>query len=749
MKFRLAGLIICSLFSSAAFAQITTAAIVGTVTDSTGGTVPNAQITATNAGTNFSRTAESDSDGEYRLDLLPVGSYRVEIDANGFKKFRQSGITLDINRTARVDAILDIGAVTDTVTVSSDAPLVNTSNPQIGHTVTNAEITELPIVDRNVYKLLNLTPGVESSSNSIVLGYPEQRTMINGGVDGGAGSVNYYLDGGANMTGLRNTGNIMPNPDAVQEFRVITNSYSAEFGRFAGGVIDTITKSGTNDIHGSLFEFLRNDKLNATVYDANSKAPLRRNQYGGSFGGPIRKDKTFIFGTFSGLRQEQTQFENGAVVPTPAQRQGDFSSLAASKQPTDPTTGKPFPGGIVPVSRFDPTAANILNKYIPLANASGNVFQSQVPNPYRTDEYMVKLDHSLSSTQQLSASYYETSGQNVIQSAGNLPWSLEQFTWRQHNANASDTWTISPNVVNQLWGTYARNFGGRLNTPATSLGDLGSAFRPQGTPSLPQITVTGYFTLGESIAGPVAGTNFYQTRDTTSWTHGKHSVKFGGELTLEKDIQDTLLNNYGVFSFTGVKANNALADFLLGRPVTMNQDAPVTAEDNGWAWGFFVQDDYRVTRNFTLNLGLRWDVQTPLTDQHNRQLTFLQGVQSTVSPVSPVGLLFPGDRGVTRGTIPTPYGHFSPRIGFALDPFGDGKTSIRGAAGVFYGSISGNEWNSSSNNQPFAVRQQFNDVASLTDPYGHLPGGVSPFPYTYNPRNPKYLFPAGVQGISP
>ena len=234
---------------------------------------------------------------------MPIGAYTVEVTATGFKKFVQKGIALDVNVNARVDASLDIGAMTEEIDVTASAPLVNTDNAQIGRTVENSEITTLPIVGRNVYTLLNLIPGVSSTSNSIVLGYPEQRTMINGGVDGGAGSVNYYLDGGTNMTGLRNTGNIAPNPDAVEEFRVVTNSYSAEYGRFAGGVINIITRSGGNDFHGSLFEFFRNNDLNAYPWLSLTTSPLHRNQFGGAFGGPIRKNKTFFFGTYSGLRQ--------------------------------------------------------------------------------------------------------------------------------------------------------------------------------------------------------------------------------------------------------------------------------------------------------------------------------------------------------------------------------------------------------------------------------------------------------------
>ncbi len=727
-------------------AQITTTNIIGAVTDPSGSAIPNAQVTATNTATGFSRSAQTNEQGEYRIDFLPVGSYEVVVTAQGFKRFVRTGVVLEINVTARVDAAVQLGAATETVSVTSEAPLVNTDNAQIGRTVDNSEITQLPLVNRNVYTLLTLTPGVNSSSNSIVLGFPEQRTMINGGVDGGAGSVNYYLDGGNNMTGLRNTGNIAPNPDAVQEFRVVTNSYSAEFGRFAGGVINIVTKSGANDLHGSLFEFLRNDKLNANTWGASSKAPYHRNQFGGTIGGPIKNNKTFYFGSYAGLRWVTSQFYNTAVVPTALERTGDFSQ--SKPAPKDPQNNTAFNGGLIPMNRFDPTALNILNKYIPLANSTGNVFQAQVPNPYNTDEYLAKVDHALSDRQQLSVSYFETSGSTNTQPAGNLPWSIAQYTWRQHNANASDTWSINPSTVNQVWLNYTRNFGGRLDLPATSLGDLGSAFRVQGTPALPQITVNGYFTLGQAIAGPVAGTNFYSVRDLISYNHGSHTLKFGGEQILNKDVQQTLLNNYGTFSFTGAKTGNALADFLLGLPVTMNQDAPVTALDNYWQTGLFFQDDWRVTRRLTLNLGLRWDLQTPPTDPFNRESTFVPGQQSKVLATAPTGLLVPGDAGVERGIIPARKHNFSPRVGLAWDPFGDGKTSIRAAAGIFYGSVSGNEWNTPSNYQPFAVRQQFNDVASLTNPYGHLPGGVSPFPYSYDPANPRYIYPAAIYGFA-
>lgn len=727
-------------------AQVSTSTILGTVTDRSGAVIPNAQVTVTNIQTNFSRTVATNESGQYSVRFLPTGAYRVEASADGFKKFSQSGIILDIERSARVDPVMDLGTITETIAVTSDAPLVNTTTASIGRTVDNDQILNLPLVNRNVYSLLTTTPGVELTESGNAFGFPEQRTLINGSSYQGVGAVNYFLDGGNNTTGLRNTGNSAPNPDAVQEFRVITNSYGAEFGRFAGGVVDVITRSGANSLHGSLFEFLRNDKLNAKTWSALTKPPLRRNQFGGTLGGPIRKDRTFVFGSYSGLRQRQVQFRNTAIVPTPLERLGDFS--ASARKPTDPSTRQPFPDGRIPASRVDPTARRIVDQYIPLANLPGNFFETTQPEPFDTDEVQVKIDHALSPAHQLTGSYFLNKGSNLEALAGNLPWSERRFSWKQQNFNASDTWTISPSSINQLRLTYVRNFGGRLNLPQLSLGDLGSAYRIQGTPSLPQITVSGFFTLGQGIAGPSAGSNYYGLREVLSITRGGHSLKLGGDFSLEKFIHDTTLNNYGTFSFDGTIASNALADFLVGRPRTMNQDAPVTKIDNGWYWGLFMQDDWRIHARLTLNLGLRYDLQLPTTDPHDRKLTFVGGARSQVVPTALPGLLFPGDPGIARGIIAADRNNFAPRVGFAWDPSGNGRTSVRGALGVFYGGISGNEWNSTADNQPFTIRQRFNDVRSFSDPYGNLPGGASPFPYSYTPANPRFLLPASVAGPS-
>ena len=746
---------------TAVFSQITTATIVGTISDPSGAQLPSASVTARNTETGLTRTVMSGEDGSYRIEFLPVGSYVVEVTANsGFKKAIRENVVLQINDTARIDITLEVGSVSEEVTVTTAPPEVNTSTVELGRTVQSREIENLPLVERNVYSLLDLTPGVQSNNNGVAtasattsnlsLGFPEQRTLINGGTDGGTGSVNYFLDGGVNMTNLRNTGNILPAPDAIQEFRVQTNAYNAEYGRFANGVINVLTKSGTNNFRGSLYEFVRNDAFNANEWGSVvAKPPYRRNQFGGTIGGPIIKNKTFFFFSYAGLRQMTNTFLNGAIVPTALERTGNFSE-GFGTAPRDPVTGQTFVcNGVQRVicpNRIDPVALKIINDYIPRSNitlANGRAgWQGNVPNPFNSDEFLVKVDHQLNDPHRLSFSYFNTVGNTtVFPGTGNLPWATQNFKWRQHNLNLSDVWVINAEQVNQVWLTYSRMFGGRNNEPLTSLRDLGSTFLPQGAPSLPQITVTGYFTLTNAIGGPTAGTDMYSLRDVFSWNKGRHAIKLGGELSLNKDIQDTLLNNYGVFTFgTGGAANNAFANFLLGIPTALTQDAPVTAYTNTWYTALFVQDDFRLDPRLTLNMGLRWDMQTPPTDPLNRVVNYIPGLKSTVNPLAPVGALFYGDVGVERGGIPNDYDHFSPRFGIAWDPFGDGKTSVRAAAGLFWGSISGNEWNTMTNFQPFATRLTFANIsaavnaqgapqgANLSNPYNNYPGGA-PFPY--------------------
>ena len=302
----LCGILMAGAFSRAE-AQVTTGSILGTVKDASGGVLPGVTVVAINVDTNLSRTEVTNERGEYSLRFLPPGTYRLEAELAGFKRFVQTGVEIELSRAARVDPVLEVGGATENVQVRADAPLVDTAHVALGRTVGQTEILNLPLVDRDVYALLDLTAGIDASETTNAFGIPGQETLVNGSANTGAGSVNYSLDGGANMSGLRQTGNIVPNPDAVREFRVQTNSYSAEHGRFGGAVVDVITKSGTNAFTGSLFEFFRDDNMNSerwTIGEANLRRELfERNNFGGSLGGPLLRDRTFFFASYNGVRQ--------------------------------------------------------------------------------------------------------------------------------------------------------------------------------------------------------------------------------------------------------------------------------------------------------------------------------------------------------------------------------------------------------------------------------------------------------------
>lgn len=732
-------------------AQVTTGSILGTVKDSSGGVLPGATVSATNVETNFSRTDVTNERGEYSILFLPVGTYRVSVELSGFQRFSRSGIVIELSRTARVDPVLTVGGTTENVQVVGDAPLVDTTHVALGRTVNQTEILNLPIVDRDVYALLDLTAGIDSSETSNAFGIPGQETLVNGSANSGAGSVNYALDGGANMSGLRQTGNIVPNPDAVREFRVQTNSYSAEHGRFGGAVVDVITKSGTNALSGSLFHFFRDDSLNAgrwTLGEANlRKDRFERNNFGGSIGGPIFRDRTFFFASYNGIRQTTAAYEAGATVPTALERQGDFSQSGGGPL-IDPVTGKPFPNGRISPARFDPVAVRILNDWIPLPNLPDNGYEVEAPIPLRRNEFSLKIDHNLTNTQRLSGSYFMARGSDHDPLGGDLIWTDRLFKWDQHNVNLSDTWTLSSSTVNELHFAFVHNIGGRRNTPETSIADYGSTFVMQGAPALPLIDISGYFQLDTPIAGVRAGGNTYQIGDVFSLQKGKHSLRFGGTYFHESLAHFTTLDNYGEFQFDGDFTGDGFADFLLGLPTRIDQDAPIDKFDNSTYVAAFIQDDFRIHPRLTVNLGLRYDLQFPLKDPQNRMLTYVPGFQSTVVPEAFPGMLFPGDEG-PDGRIPdsisgTDYNNLGPRVGFAWDVAGNGRTAVRGAFGTFYGTIGGNQWNSTADNQPFAIRQDWR-TGTLSNPYVEFE--TPPFPYVYDPNNIRFILPASIGGV--
>jgi len=369
----------------------------------------------------------------------------VKAEAKGFKSLEQTGITLTVMEAAHLDLPLSVGEACETVSVTSELPLVNSANATLGRTVDNKEIDNLPLVNRNVYQLLTLTAGVQSSTNVNLLGYPEQHTIINGSSDSTVGQVSYYLDGGSNMSGLRNTGNILPN-DAIREFVVQTNNFSAQYGRTSAGIVTVLTKSGTNSVHGSIFEFNRNTSFNATTHASTTNLPYHRNQFGATAGGPIRHDRTFFFGSYGGLRQSTSSLLTGAIVPTSAQRTGNFSAnlptssgaigtncnmaLSAADKAAgnfivcNPVTRQPYAGSVIPTAALDRTAQNIINKNIPLPNIGSTGFTGSVTVPQQNDEFLIKVEHALAENHRLTASYFQTNGN----------WKCERFSKQANSA---------------------------------------------------------------------------------------------------------------------------------------------------------------------------------------------------------------------------------------------------------------------------------------------------------------------------
>ena len=796
-------------------AQQTTGSIVGTVKDESGAVVSTATVQASSAATGFSRTVKTNDVGEYRIDNLPVGQYTVKVEANSFKHFVQQNLDLTVEQTLTLDVALSAGAATETVTVTSAPPAINTSTAELGRVVESEEILGLPLVNRNAYAELSLTPGVIANSASpytnptgspnFVVGLPSTDVQVNGSLDSGNGTVSFYLDGGNNITGLRNYGNSIPNPSALEEFRVETNAFGAQYGQFSGAVVTVLTKSGTNKFHGELFEFNRNTDYNAFPWRPSKspitgqyvKSPYHRNNFGGTIGGPILHDKSFFFFSYAGLRQITGATVSGALVPTAAERLGDFTAdapsaqnphgfyvnLPGTKTTVDGTNSSPncqVPTlNCIPSALLDPTAANFLNVNnkigvsIPLPtgaatpSSGGGQYIGNYNTPTDSDEYLAKYDENFGSADHFTATYFYLNTTSAPAGNGgtqNINWTEVLSHAGQTNVVLSDAHTFNSSIINQVWLTFTRAEGGRTLLPVTgpanqTLGSFGSNFLIQGPAGLPYINVSGAFGTGNPNAGPVTGSNNYELRDMVTINKGKHNLSIGGEFSLDKTNFLADLNNYGDVGFAKsapTSTGNAISDFITGQTSSFEQDSTYVTNLSTWHVAAFAQDNYRITPKFTANLGIRWDIDTPPVDAHNRTASFVPGQQSLITPAAPLGQLFPGDKGIGRGIISTEFNHVSPRVGFAFDPFGDGKSSIRGAAGIFFGIPSGNEWNQPGNAAPYSIRNAFGPTPSLTNVYGGpaynfpstAPGGGI-FPYTYTPSAPRFYPNTSIEAISP
>jgi outer membrane receptor protein involved in Fe transport len=700
--------VLAMLLVASAGAQQITGNIRGTVVDPTGASVQGASVSAMQSETGLARTAVTDRSGNYVVLELPVGHYLLQVEGKGFRRYVQQGITLDVNETATIPVRLAVGAETQKVEVQADAQLIQETVTSLGETVSEREVLDLPLDGRNFTQLgllqpgvVPLTPGLAEAGGSLREG---QAYAVNGQRPE---SNNFLIDGANNFNGVDGGFVLKPPVDAITEFKILTHNANAEFGNSLGSTTNIITRSGTNNIHGALWEFLRNDAFDATNYFAKSTEPLKQNQFGGTIGGPIRKDKTFFFGFYEGFRNRQGE-TGSSTVPSLAERGGDFSALCTTQdggfaggfcqnpnhQLFNVFLNKPYPNNQLPLSLPDanPLSLGLLSLF-PLPNSGTNVFTSTQVVRQDTNQFGLRLDHYLGVSDVLNFRYMFSDGNqfNPIPTSGasvpGFPVGQEQ---RAQNFVAQETHTFSPAMVGVFRFSFLRNkflYGERTNhtTPAS----LGFQYQPSLDLAVgpPFIQVNGYTTIGDPITGPRnTYENAYDYSGSLSWVHGRHDVKFGGgyEHLHVNALQGIATNGFFVYVPFPV-VPDAFASFLFGQPVFFLQGrGDFSRGINGKSLNAYVQDTYKVTPRLTVNLGLRYELPSPYPEIHNRQTLWIPGRQSTGMPNAPAGLLYPGDAGVPAGLIPTFKKAFAPRVGIAWDPTGSAKWLVTSAYGIFY-----------------------------------------------------------------
>jgi outer membrane receptor protein involved in Fe transport len=735
------------LLAASAYAQNITATITGIVKDGTGAVIPNASIKATNTGTQAAFTAISSTDGSYIVRTLPVGLYTVRIEARGFQAWEARELRLQVNEIARVDATLGVASTTDSVTVSAAVVTVDTTSATLRTVVDQKRIEELPLNGRNVTQLLRLVAGVVADPRADVTSGTTYPGTVPVSVNGGrANATNYVLDGAQNNDLYSNAPNPFPNPDALQEFSVQTNNFSAEFGRQSGGVVNAVTKSGTNEFHGSAFEFVRNQALNAVNFFApvipgtQSKRQdgLKRNQFGATLGGPVLlpklyngKDKTFFFFSYQGTLTRVVPSEVQRIVPTTLQRAGNFSARTAPLR--DPANGQTFPGNIIPASRISPISRTIINETLPDGGTAGRI-TTIVPTPSNDHQIMTRGDHQLSNSNRISGRYYKSFANSpTFLNPSNLLEQTSGGNWFNESVSITDTHTLTPTIVNQALVSYNRTNGYFAPAqPSRSLKSLGINY--YNDPLIKwDINIAGYFRIntGDTNGFP---RRELQILDTLRWTKGKHNITLGGEYG--RGAND-IINNFranGVWDFNAVAGftNESLADFLIGKFNSMAQGIGEYKNTKFHRIGGFVQDSMKLRKNFTLDAGVRWEPFFPFTDDLDRVATWHPGTKSTRYTNAPAGVRYAGENGLPKGTVPVAWGNFGPRLGFAWDVFGDGRTALRGAYGIFFDSFNAIATNSQANQAPFGtVITVFGSATnSFADPWQ---GTVNPFPAEKNP----------------
>lgn len=723
--------------------------IVGTVTDPSGGVVPSATVRITDQSTSVSRETTTNTQGYYVFPSTQPATYSLEVKAAGFSPYIRKNIILQADQSATVNVALPVQQATQTITVEGAPPQVNTSTATLSEVVDRRRIVDLPLNGRNAASLALITagtvlaPGSDADQGSSKT-FPVTVTLSANGSR--QNQTSFRLDGANNNDIYTNVNQPFPFPDALQEFSVQTSNYSARYGGNAGGVVNIVTKSGSNELHGDLFEFNRNAVFNARNFFASKRDQLKRNQYGGTLGGPVVKNKTFFFIGYQGTRIRNVSNSTNAFVPTAAELNGDFSAFSSASNPNNPLgkavqindpRGGVFSGNIIPVNRFDP-AAIALTKYLPAATGNGLVFYGQ-PLAQNFDEMVSRVDYNISDKDRLSGRYFFDRFYNAPSLDLKNYLSNSSFTViDSHNLMLNETHIFTPTILNDFRISYAREVsqrgpaGGSINAA-----DLGvNVYEPPGDKIIESLSVTGFFSISQT--DPATFTrNQYNLSDSFSWVVGAHSLNFGVDASRAQVILRNQFLQPGQFSFTADVTNLAMASFLLGNLRTFRQGNGEFKDNLVSNFGLYFQDDYHASRKLTLNLGLRYDPFFPWKETRGRVEQFRPdaynaGLRSQQFINAPPGLLFPGDPNVPPYGLRGSYKNFAPRVGFAYDVEGNGRTAVRGGFGMFYDS----QQNGIYNNR-FVDVTPFSTQITLTDPKGPFSdpysGITNPFPAPFPP----------------
>ena len=735
-------------------AQTTTGAITGVVRDTAGGVVPGVTVKATHEATNAETTAVSNDVGVYVVRGLAVGRYTVLAELSGFQTSKNTDIVVRVNDEVRLDIALKVGAVSEMVTVSGAASTVDTSTGTLKTVVDQERIESLPLNGRNPTQLLTLVAGVLTDRSDLTSGatYPGTQPVSSSGARGN--TTNYVLDGGSNNDHYSNGPNPMPNPDALQEFSVQTNSFSAEYGRNVGAIVNAVTRAGTNQYHGLGFGYFRHYKFNANnFFTPGVDDGLKRSQYGGTIGGPIARNRTFFFGSYQGTNQRRKPTQRSSLVPTAAMRSGDFSAIP--RQLRNPFTGEPFPGNQVPTSLFTPSAVKIVNEWLPLPNPVGTdnplTLRFEAPMDDDDHQYLTRVDHMFTDKHRMYGRFWVSRASTPpVLLDGNILSSAFGRTWQNTVVSVNDTYLLSSNLLNNVVVTYNRTNNSNFQIYPPDYSTLGINVYNDDTPQW-FFNVSGYFGINSGDTNTFLR-NEFQFVDTVRWTKGRHELASGVDYSYgEGDtVNNFRANGRYTYSNAAPFSSDALVDFYLGKFSSFEQGIGEYKNTRMHFLAMFIQDTFRVNRQLTLNVGLRWDPFFPYTDETNRLGCYRPGEKSQVYVNAPVGVVYPGDAACPDGGYDTSWTDIGPRVGVAYDPFGDGKSSIRAGYGIFYDRPNTISTNSPANQAPFGTLVTFpgDNVNNVANPYA---GRTNPFPADPFdvPQNVQFFLPNATFSYDP